>query len=97
MSLQKTAGEGVCVDDIWKVWNRAGIQTGWPAHAVNTIDTYQGSDHRLIFTSLREIRELLSGTFEELEYSEPGYELGERCPILVYSPRKQAASERETT
>jgi predicted dehydrogenase/SAM-dependent methyltransferase len=88
MSLQESASEGVRVDDIWKVWDKAGITTDWPAQAVNTIDTYKGSDHRLIFTSLSEIRKLLSTSFVELAYIEPGYELGERCPILVYSPRE---------
>jgi predicted dehydrogenase/SAM-dependent methyltransferase len=97
MSLQESASEGVRVDDIWKVWDEAGITTDWPAQAVNTIDTYKGSDHRLIFTSRREIGELLSTSFEEVAYSEPGYELGERCPILVYSPRKLTSQELGAT
>ena len=97
MSLQASASEGVRVDDIWKVWDEAGIKTNWPAQAVNTIDTYKGSDHRLIFTSLREIRELLSDSFEELAYSQPGYELGERCPIFVYSPRELTPQNTETS
>jgi len=93
MSLQESASEGVGVNDIWEVWDEAGITTDWPAHAVNTIDTYKGSDHRLIFTSLREIRELLSTSFEQLAYIEPGNELGERCPILVYSPRELTSQD----
>ena len=97
MSLQASASEGVRVDDIWKVWDEAGIKTDWPAQAVNTIDTYKGSDHRLIFTSLREIRELLSDSFEELAYSQPGYELGECCPIFVYSPRELTPQDTETS
>jgi len=97
MSLQESASEGVRVDDIWKVWDEAGITTDWPAEAVNTIDTYKGSDHRLIFASLHEIGELLSTSFVEVAYSEPGYELGERCPILVYSPRELTSNDLGAT
>jgi predicted dehydrogenase len=86
MSLQATAGEGVRVDKIWNAWNEAGISTDWPSQTVETIDTYRGSDHRLTFTNMHEIRNLHSPLFEERAYIEPEYELGERCPILVYSP-----------
>jgi hypothetical protein len=85
----------VRVDKVWKAWDEAGITTGWPIQAVNTIDTYRGSDHRLTFTNLREIRELNSTVFEEKAYSEPDYELGERCPIMVYSPRSLAVQDEE--
>ena len=87
MALQDTSRQGVRVDDIWRAWNEAGIKTSWPADAVETINTYRGSDHRLTFTKLREIRELHSAFFEERSCLVPGYELGERCPIMVYSPR----------
>jgi hypothetical protein len=86
MSLQNSAREGVRVDKIWDAWNEAGISTDWPSQTVETIDTYRGSDHRLTFTNMHEIRDLHSPLFEERAYIEPEYELGERCPILVYSP-----------
>ena len=87
MAMQDTAREGVRVDDVWKTWNDAGIKTGWPAHTVETINTYRGSDHRLTFTNMSEIRELHSTLFEEQACFVLPYELGERCPIMVYSPR----------
>ena len=87
MSLQQTPNDGVCVDDIWKAWTEAGISTPWPAHTVNTINAYKGSNHRLIFTSLAEVRDLIGSFFVEQACIEQQYELGERCPILVYSPR----------
>ncbi len=86
MSLQTSAREGVRVDKIWDAWNEAGVSTDWPSQTVETIDTYRGSDHRLTFTTMHEIRDLHSPFFEERAYIEPEYELGERCPILVYSP-----------
>jgi hypothetical protein len=87
MSLQATASEGVRVNKVWKAWNDAGVITDWPRQEVKTIDTYRGSDHCLTFTTMREIREVHAPIFEERECIVPGYELGERCPILVYSPR----------
>ena len=88
MSLQATAMAGVRVNEVWKAWTEAAITTGFPRQAVDTIDTYKGSDHLLTFATLSEIREVHDPVFEEMECIVPGYELGERCPILVYSPRE---------
>lgn len=87
MSMQTSAREGVRVGEIWKTWNEAKATTSWPAETVDTINTYRNSDHRLTFTNLDEIRELHSGLFQEQAYEVPGYELGDRCPIMVFSPR----------
>jgi predicted dehydrogenase len=87
MALQATASEGVKVDDVWQTWRRANLQTEWPEAVVQTIDTYRGSDHLLVFTTLEEIRALFADYLEEQDYIEHDYELGERCPILVYAPR----------
>lgn len=97
MSMQDSAREGVQVDRIWKAWKDAGISTDWPTTAVDTIETYRGSDHRLTFTNMHEIRELLSTQFEEQACRVSGYELGERCPILVYSPGKQTVREMDAS
>jgi predicted dehydrogenase len=88
MSLQESASEGVRVDDIWQKWSAAKVTTAWPSEAVDTIETYRGSDHRLTFTTLGEIRDLHADLFEEKSCIVCGYELAERCPIMVYSPRK---------
>jgi len=90
MALQSTTRDGVRVDDVWKAWKEAGITTDWPSQAVETIETYRGSNHRLTFTTMREIRDLHASHFEERACSTPGYELGERCPILVHSLRELA-------
>jgi predicted dehydrogenase/SAM-dependent methyltransferase len=88
MSLQENASEGVRVDDIWRKWNAAKLTTAWSSEAVNTIETYRGSDHRLTFSTLGELRAVHAGLFEEETSIVCGYELAERCPIAVYSPRK---------
>lgn len=93
MALQGAADGGVGVDDIWRSWRRAGLQTAWPETVVQTIDTYRGSDHRLVFTTLDQARALLGECFEERECIEHDYELGERCPILVYAPRIGGSTE----
>ena len=85
MSLQRDPAEGVRVDDIWKAWAEARVATPWARETVGTIDTYRGSDHRLTFTTLDQIRELHARLFTERACIVPGYELGDRCPILVYA------------
>jgi len=97
MALQNSAGKGVRVDKIWKAWDEAGTITDWPQQAVKTIDTYRGSDHRLTFTNMREINDLFSSGFEERAFKVPGYELGERCPILMYSPRVMTHPNTESS
>jgi predicted dehydrogenase len=87
MSLQESAGEGVRVDDIWRKWTDAKVATAWPKEAVDTITTYRGSDHRLTFTTLKEVRDLHAGLFVDSHCSTQGYELAERCPIMVFVPR----------
>lgn len=87
MAMQTSAREGVRVGEIWKAWNEANVSTAWPAETVDTINTYRGSDHRLTFTHLQEIRDLHTPLFVEQACLVPGYELGERCPIMVFSPR----------
>ena len=87
MAMQASSREGVRVDRIWQAWQEAGVATPWSETAVATINTYRGSDHRLTFTNMQEIQDLLSTRFDEISRTVPGYELGERCPIMVYSPR----------
>jgi hypothetical protein len=87
MSLQQSPGEGVRVDDIWRKWDEASVTTGWPSEAVDTIETYHGSDHRLTFTTLRQIRDVHAGLFVESDCIICDYELAERCPIMVYVPQ----------
>ncbi|HLF31295.1 MAG TPA: Gfo/Idh/MocA family oxidoreductase [Xanthomonadales bacterium] len=87
MSLQESASNGVRVDDIWRKWTDAKVATAWPGEAVDTIGTYRGSDHRLTFTTLQEVRDLHAGLFAELHCITQGYELAERCPIMVFVAR----------
>lgn len=94
MALQDDCRQGVRMCDIWTAWRAAGIdqpqllaRTRWPQAAVDTLDLYQGHDGRLNFPTLAEHRELFSAAFEELAIEVPHYELGERCPTLVYRAR----------
>lgn len=86
MSLQPSASEGVRVDDVWRAWTLAGVSTDFPRQAVDTIDTYKDSDHILTFTTMDEIRRVHAPLFREKACIVPGYELGERCPIMVFAP-----------
>ena len=54
---------------------------------LTTVEVYRGSPAVYSFPTLAELRAELAADFEELSCHVPGYELGERCPTLVLSPR----------
>jgi len=86
---------GVLLADVWETWNRLvpnpddlALQLGWPKATVATIDNYRGISARYSFPSIEDIREVFSPHFEEVSLVQPSYELGERCPIFQFTPRK---------
>jgi SAM-dependent methyltransferase len=91
--LQPSSKEGVRLGDIWKTWVSAEIDkntlmatTGWPEEAINTIAQYEGQDIHWWFPTLKEVRAILLESFEEIAVYVAGYELAERCPIVVIRP-----------
>lgn len=89
MSLQEDSSRGVKLDDVWGVWNAAGIdpvhlaaRTGWPEETIRTIDLYCGQQAHLYFSTLAEAQAVLAECFRDLSIHIPYYELGERCPII---------------
>lgn len=93
MALQPSSREGVRLDDIWKTWINAGIDkdalialTGWPEEAIDTMNFYRGQEPHWSFPTLKEVRTILLESFEEIAVYVAGYELAERCPMLVFRP-----------
>jgi SAM-dependent methyltransferase len=93
--LMATQGNtrSIILDDVWQVWRAAGIDlnsvislTGWRPEVVQAILNYQGNPTRFAFPTLREVRAALSKSFEELAITVPDYQLGDRCPTLVFRP-----------
>ncbi|MBN1868390.1 class I SAM-dependent methyltransferase [Candidatus Sumerlaeota bacterium] len=94
MAVHGTTDEGTCQGDAWEVWNAREIDTdalaeklGWSRAALATIDLWQGSRARLCFPTLNEVREALADDFVEIAHHCPDYELGDRCPALLLTPR----------
>jgi hypothetical protein len=94
MALQADGTSGVRQHDIWSAWTGAGIdaaalpQPGWSARDVSTIEFYHGKQARLYFPTLDEFVGLLEDRYEGIEVCYPGYELGERCPVIAARPRR---------
>lgn len=93
MAMQADPTAGVKQDDIWQAWTNANIditklpQPGFSQRAVNTIHFYRGKPSRLYFPTLKQFQELLSEQFEKIQIEQPGYEIGERCPIMCARPK----------
>jgi hypothetical protein len=93
MAVQADSPSGVRQHDIWAAWTGAGIDTaglpqpGWSARDVSTIDFYRDKQARLYFPTADEFVGLLEEHYENIEVRYPGYELGERCPVIAARPR----------
>ncbi|MCX7789499.1 MAG: class I SAM-dependent methyltransferase [Chloroflexaceae bacterium] len=94
MALHGTLDEGVRVADIWRAW-RARVpdaaalarRMGWPPAVLATIDAYRDAAAVYAFPTLAELRLGLLADFDLLTIRFPGYELGERCPLVELRPR----------
>jgi hypothetical protein len=94
MALQRTAHDGVAVNDVHQ-WVSRNVdlcelsrRTGWARSAVETIQYYSGSTTVYTFPTLDELRSELRPRFEEVSLLIPGHEMGPRCPILVCAVRE---------
>ena len=94
MALHTSLDAGVRLADIWDAWHAAvprpeevAQSRGWPLPVVLTIDDFRGVSERYTFPTLSEARAAMAGGFEEVSCDFPGYELGERCPIMAFRPR----------
>ena len=93
MSLQQSSQQGVCLHDIYHAWLQAEIdvelllaKTGWSRQAVDTIGLYEGKQNHFAFATLAEVFDVFTNYFQKESVYFPRYELGERCPIVVFSP-----------
>jgi SAM-dependent methyltransferase len=82
------------LDDVYRAWQGANLDvdriwagTGWRMEVLHSLLRYQGKEAHYSFPTLQEFRDVLAAEFEEAAIHFPGYQLGERCPILVLQPR----------
>ena len=94
MACRANHDGSVSVEEIWKAWRALGIgeqeladDLGWPRESIETINAYKGVAATYAFPTLHDLRRRLSDDFIELGCCSLDYELGDRCPILLLSPR----------
>jgi len=94
MALQEDTSRGVELRKIWNTirhaapdFNQLALQIGWPLKHLQVINTYRNSPVRYYFMSVSDVRHLFCqdpGGFEFVKIYSPTYELGERCPTVVF-------------
>jgi SAM-dependent methyltransferase len=91
MALQASTEAGAKVADVWRTWHelvpdpRATFATlGWSETLLETIDVYRDSPVTYWFPSIEELAHLASSRFDHASTHLQRYELGERCPTLVF-------------
>lgn len=94
MAVQTRLDLGVRLGDIWDCWSEEvaepdtiAAQLGWPAELVRSMDLYRGADTRYRFPTVDEATQGLASHFTLESQHVGGYELAERCPILVFRSR----------
>jgi SAM-dependent methyltransferase len=91
MAQQASSRAGAKVADAWCSWHelvpdpRAALAAlGWSETVLETIDIYRGSPVTYWFPSIQELAHLASPRFDHVSTHLQPYELGERCPTLVF-------------
>ena len=94
MAVHARSVEGATLGAVWEAWHamcpdRSALMTklGWSADTIATIDAYRDTGTVYSFPTLEEIRATVSASFTELSCHVPTYELGDRCPTLVWRAR----------
>ncbi|MCB1717874.1 MAG: methyltransferase domain-containing protein, partial [Candidatus Competibacteraceae bacterium] len=86
------AHRNVAVVDIRRAFDelvvdRAALaaRTGWPDDVIATIDNYRGSSLVYSFPTADEVDAALAPALVRVHRHAPAYELGDRCPTVVWS------------
>lgn len=101
MALQESAESGIAVSRVFKWWSHSGIEPdeltaryGWQPETIATINAYRDRRDVYNFPTLGELRDVLGDLFVETDCRFPGYELGDRCPLIELRPRGRAEWRR---
>lgn len=102
MAMMDNPEAGVAVRDVWHAFHGAApdlealaAKIGWSIEPARLISAYRDSDARYHFVTLDQAADLFCrqpGGFARLGTRVPSYELGERCPLVVFRrlPRSDA-------
>lgn len=90
MAVQGETDRGVRLADIWDCFtvllrDRQALSkhTGWTQETIGTVDSYRDAQSRYYYRRLEDYAQLLGPEFEIVSARYPGYELGERCPVIA--------------
>lgn len=85
----------VRLGDVFSAWDAMGwsceqlvAHTGWPLEETLTIELYKDKDARLTFPTREQLLAPITERFELLETHDPSYELGNRCPTMVFCDKR---------
>ena len=94
MAMMADVDEGVELDAMWRAVHEVApdlealaARIGWEAEHALVLNTYRGSTLRYHFVTVDQVRAMFCaepGGFELAGLRVPSYELGERCPTLVF-------------
>jgi SAM-dependent methyltransferase len=94
MSQHGSLEQGSRLPDVWRAWrervsDHAALaeRSGWPLAVIDTINAYRGVDSGYTFPTRAEIEVSLGTHFAIDGWWTPSYELGDRCPIVLFRPR----------
>ena len=81
--------------EVWRAFDPAGPdraaladRLGWSRASIDTIDAYRDVGTPYTFPTLDEMRTVTDPLFDEIEVQIPSYELGDRCPTVIYRKRE---------
>ncbi len=90
MALQASPQAGIEIGRIWEAWRSFGIDegelaesTGWDARVIGAIHLYRDKQGKYFFPTLDQHLAIFRETLRLLEVRIPGYEIGDRRPIVV--------------
>ncbi len=93
MAIQGEAEQGVRLNDVWELWQQVYPQVevliprvGWSPEMIGTIGIYRGQETSDWFPTFEEVLAALAPEFQLEWVSYPDYEMGDRCPLGVFSP-----------
>jgi SAM-dependent methyltransferase len=70
--------------------------TAWTPATIATIDNYRGSGHAYSFPAVASVERVLAERFDVTSKATPAYEIGERCPTIVWRRREDVAVHSES-
>jgi hypothetical protein len=94
MAVQRDAEEGAPVKDIYRAWANNRIESDvltqrfkWTRAAIDTMEFWRDGDTVYTFPTLQETLDVLQEHFEICSLQAPQDGLGQRCPIVVATPK----------